>query len=88
MERYFQKNDEETRTVDDIAVVRASYPMADAIFGRTYLATIGRSWGIYELGRGVEGARVDLIGIGRNEEEAWYSASMIVQQMLLNRLSQ
>jgi hypothetical protein len=44
--------------------------------------------GIYELGRGVEGARVDLIGIGRNEEEAWYSASMIVQQMLLNRLSQ
>jgi hypothetical protein len=44
MECYFQKNYEETRMVDDIAVVRASYPMADAIFGRTYIATIGRSW--------------------------------------------
>jgi len=85
MECYYKKNDEETRMVDDMAVVHATFPFADAIFGRVYVG--GRGFGIYELGRTIEGARTDLIGMGRTEEEAWYSAAKVIQELMLRELT-
>jgi hypothetical protein len=72
--------------VDDIAVVRASYPEADVIFGRTYVINYGIGYGVYETV--IYNYYNTLLGIGRSEEEAWYSASKVVQQLLLRKLSQ
>jgi hypothetical protein len=86
MECYYPKNDEETRMVNDIAVVQATYPLADVIFGRTCIGNL-RGFGVYENGRSVEGARTDLLGMGRTEEEAWYSAAKVIQQLMLRELA-
>jgi hypothetical protein len=87
MECYYPKNDEETRMVDDINIVRATYPIADVIFGRTYIGNYGRGFGVYENGRTIEGARTDLLGMGRTEEEAWYSAAKVIQKMMLREFA-
>lgn len=87
MECYYEKDDEKTSVIDDMAIVCAGYPEADVIFGRTIIGGV-LGYGVYESGNNHEGPRLDLLGIGKTVEHAWYSAAIVVQKLMVRRLEE